>query len=187
MALSETDRRLLQRCLAGDSRSWEEFVDRFLGLVLHVVDHTALGRGMSLQPEDREDFTADVFLAIVRDDFGVLRRFRGESSLATYLTVIARRAVVHRMTQVAQSVTLSALRQPTASAGTPQERIGDQEVVERLLARLEGTEADIVRMYHLQGKSYREISNAMGMPENSIGPTLSRARNKLREANADSF
>jgi RNA polymerase sigma-70 factor (ECF subfamily) len=35
-------------------------------------------------------------------------------------------------------------------------------------------------MYHLEGKSYREISQALGLPENSIGPTLHRAREKLR-------
>jgi RNA polymerase sigma-70 factor (ECF subfamily) len=35
-------------------------------------------------------------------------------------------------------------------------------------------------MYHLEGKSYREISSVIGMPENSIGPMLSRARAKMR-------
>jgi RNA polymerase sigma-70 factor (ECF subfamily) len=37
-------------------------------------------------------------------------------------------------------------------------------------------------MYHLEGKSYQEISAAIGMPENSIGPILSRAREKMRRA-----
>jgi len=37
-------------------------------------------------------------------------------------------------------------------------------------------------MYHLEGKSYQEISSAVGMPENSVGPTLSRARSKMRSA-----
>ena len=37
-------------------------------------------------------------------------------------------------------------------------------------------------MYHLEGKSYREISQSVGMPENSIGATLSRARSKMRQA-----
>jgi RNA polymerase sigma-70 factor (ECF subfamily) len=35
-------------------------------------------------------------------------------------------------------------------------------------------------MYHLEGKSYQEISRSVGMPENSVGPMLSRARAKLR-------
>jgi RNA polymerase sigma-70 factor (ECF subfamily) len=39
-----------------------------------------------------------------------------------------------------------------------------------------------VRMYHLEGKTYQEISMQVGMAENSIGPILSRARDKLRTA-----
>ena len=49
-------------------------------------------------------------------------------------------------------------------------------------AQLPGAEAQVVRLYHLEGKSYHEISSTVGMPENSIGPILSRARNKMRRA-----
>ena len=48
------------------------------------------------------------------------------------------------------------------------------------LGQLQGSEATVVRMYHLEGKSYQEISHSVGMPENSVGPMLSRARAKLR-------
>jgi RNA polymerase sigma-70 factor (ECF subfamily) len=41
-------------------------------------------------------------------------------------------------------------------------------------------EAEVVRLYHLEGKSYHEISAHVGIPENSIGPTLSRARARMR-------
>ena len=192
MALSQIDRRLLQRCLAGEPRSWEEFVDRFMGLVLHVVDHTANARSFPLASEDREDLVSEVFMAIVAGDLRVLRDFRGESSLATYLTVIARRVVVRQLSHRQQNETLERARQ--AAAGPPnaspladaEQRISDQEELERLLMRLNGAEADVVRMYHLEGKTYQEISDQVGMPENTIGPTLSRARLKLRQASADS-
>jgi len=42
-------------------------------------------------------------------------------------------------------------------------------------------EAEVVRMYHLEGMSYEQISLASGMSENSIGPVLTRARLKMRE------
>ena len=61
-----------------------------------------------------------------------------------------------------------------------EQRVSDRDEVERLLAELDGAEAKVVRMYHLEGKSYQEISSAVGMPENSVGPTLSRARRKMR-------
>jgi RNA polymerase sigma-70 factor, ECF subfamily len=49
-----------------------------------------------------------------------------------------------------------------------------------LLESLESPEAEVVRMYHLEGKRYQEISEALGVPENSVGPILSRARSKMR-------
>ena len=54
--------------------------------------------------------------------------------------------------------------------------MGDREEVGRLLGELQGSEATVVRMYHLEGKTYQEISRTVGMPENSVGPMLSRAR-----------
>src|SRR6185295_15704777 len=97
VALSDIDRQLLQRCLARHPRAWEDFVDRFLGLVVHVVTHTAHARSIQVSPHDLEDLASEVFVAILADDFAVLRRFRGQSSLATYLTVIARRVVVKEL------------------------------------------------------------------------------------------
>jgi RNA polymerase sigma-70 factor, ECF subfamily len=182
VALLEIDRNLLQRCLARKPRAWEDFVDRYLGLVLHAINHSAQCRSLRLTDEDREDLAAEVFLAIVKDDFAVLRNFRGESSLATYLTVIARRVVVANILKQKSPSALEApsQREMALVASDAEQRVSDREEVERMLAQLDGAEAKVVRMYHLEGKSYQEISSAVGMPENSVGPTLSRARRKLR-------
>jgi RNA polymerase sigma-70 factor, ECF subfamily len=186
VALSEIDRNLLQRCLARKPRAWEDFVDRYMGLVVHVVNHSAQSRSLRLTPEDREDLAAQVFLNIVRDDLAILRHFRGESSLATYLTVIARRVVVHEILQQKSPSRLDNHNSHNtdhamAVVGSEvEQRVSDREQVEKLLAELDGAEAKVVRMYHLEGKSYQEISSAVGMPENSVGPTLSRARRKMR-------
>ncbi|MBS0210903.1 MAG: sigma-70 family RNA polymerase sigma factor [Planctomycetes bacterium] len=181
MALQEVDRALLERCLARKPRAWEDFVDRFLGLVIHVVNHSAQARSVRLQPQDREDLCADVFLTIVRDDFAVLRHFRGTCSLATYLTVVSRRVVVREILQRKSLARLSNVEavEPGAAA---EARIENREEVDRLLDELTGTEADVVRLYHLEEKTYQEISAATGIPENTVGPMLSRARAKMRRA-----
>jgi RNA polymerase sigma-70 factor (ECF subfamily) len=185
VALSEIDRNLLDRCLHGKPRAWEDFVDRFMGLVVHVVNHSSSARSIRLTAEDREDLCAQVFLAIVRDDYAVLRRFRGQSSLATYLTVIARRVVVRQLLEQKSPSRLSTV--PSSSVIVVEEDDGaeqfqNRDEVERLLDDLEAREAEVVRMYHLEGKTYQEISSATGMPENSVGPTLTRAREKMRRA-----
>lgn len=185
MALSEIDRSLLDRCLARAPRAWEDFVDRFMGLVVHVINHSAQCRSIRLTPQDREDLCAEVFLAVVRDDFAVLRHFRGQSSLATYLTVIARRVVVRELLRrtAANGSATASLASTDAVGGDgakTEQQISDRDEVERLLGKLDGHEATIVRMYHLEGKTYQEISTATGIAENSVGPTLSRARQKMR-------
>ena len=149
---------------------------------------------MRLSPQDREDLCAEVFLAIVRDDFAVLRHFRGQSSLATYLTVVARRVVVRELlrrnaangSSKAAGAGASSARIMGSDGAQTEQRVSDREEVERLLRKLDGQEATIVRMYHLEGKTYQEISTATGIAENSVGPTLSRARQKMRSNGAAS-
>src|SRR3954471_17723985 len=106
VALSEIDRSLLDRCMSRKTRAWEDFVYRFMGLVVHVINHTAQCRSINLSAADREDLAAEVFLAIVDNDMAVLRHFRGRSSLATYLTVIARRVVVRKLVEGRSNVPL---------------------------------------------------------------------------------
>ena len=160
-----------------------DFVDRFLGLVVHVANHTAVARGISLDQATRDDLVAEVFLTIVAGDFVVLRRFRRNCSLATYLTVIARRVIARRLASSASAPAVASTANhphPVVKNSAP-ERIENQEEVQRLMLRLDPQEASVVRMYHLEGKSYEEISRVVGMSENSIGPVLSRARAKMRE------
>ena len=106
----------------------------------------------------------------------------------TYLTVVARRISIRQLCDRKINPTLGEVRGTTANhlTNAAPDRISNQEQLEQLLSHLNGEEAQIVRMYHLEGKSYREISDQVGMPENSIGPTLSRARSKLRQASANS-
>ena len=159
-------------------------MDRFLGLVVHVIRLSAQCRSIRLSPSDIEDLAAEAFLTMIADDFAVLRRFRGESSLATYLTVVTRRVVVRELLKHKKTASLHELAEnsvPADESVSPEQRMSNREEVERLLRHLHGPEADVVRLYHLEGKSYQEISDHVGMPENSIGPTLSRARRKIRE------
>jgi RNA polymerase sigma-70 factor (ECF subfamily) len=189
---SEIDRNLLERCLQRKPRAWEDFVDRFMGLVIHVVNHTARARSIRLSAADRDDLCAEVFLAAIKNDFALLRNFRGKSALSTYLTVVARRIVVKELLARMSAAKLHDASSGQAVEGIPdprptvEERLGNQEEVQRLLSAVQGTEAQVVRLYHLEGKSYQEISAVVGMPENSIGPILTRARHRMRRAGVDS-
>ena len=189
VALTKADRALLDRCLEHRAGAWNEFVDRFLGLIYHVIHHTAHLRSMPIRPEDIEDLAAEVMLRIVANDYAVLRQFRGQSSLATYLTVIARRICIEELTRrgaVPREVHVKADGQ-AGPAPEPEEPpkteygLETLEEVNRLLSKLPSKEREIVRLFYLEGRSYEEISTQLDVPVNTIGPILSRARKKLRK------
>ncbi|MCU0716353.1 MAG: sigma-70 family RNA polymerase sigma factor [Pirellula sp.] len=179
MALSNLDRELLDKCLAKDSAAWQEFTDRFLALIVHVVNHTAAARNIQITADSRDDLVAEVFLSWIDKDFAPLRRFRGNSSLATYLTVIARRVIVRRLSQLRiptpHNNAVSELPNARPFANSP-----DPIDFQAALEKLSPNEATALRMFHLDGCSYQEIGSRIGMPENSVGPLLSRARDKMK-------
>jgi RNA polymerase sigma-70 factor (ECF subfamily) len=105
--------------------------------------------------------------------------------LATYLTVVARRIVVRDLLKrriIPNASDTSEIDRYADAGPSAVDRISDRDLVERLLEELDGGEAEVVRLFHLDGKSYDEISRETGIPENSIGPTLSRARARMQRA-----
>lgn len=189
MALTEIDRGLLERCLAEKPGAWKDFVDRFIGLFVHVINHTAHARSVRLAPHDIDDLCAEIFLKLLENEAAVLRRFKGNCSLATYLTVVSRRIAVHEIhrRRVAETFghvsaqSRAPVSGPKSTTSSELQRIQNQDEVQNMLHSLSKTDAEIVRQFHLEGRTYREISSKLGVPENSIGPTLSRARKQLRQ------
>ena len=183
MTLSNLDRELLQACLAKEPNSWEDLCDRFLGLIVHVVHHSAIMRNVSLTQDLCDDLVADVFVAWIDKDFAILRRFRGQSSLATYLAVVSRRIVVRRMSQLrlfGNQPSFETLHQDPVDREANNYGQNDLEYIESSLEKLTTTEATAIRMFHLEGKSYSDIGSHIGLTENSVGPFLSRAREKMQ-------
>ncbi len=184
MPFVETDRRILARCLKREPGAWEEFVDRFISVFVHVIRHTAHVRTVDLSQDDVEDLCSEIYLTLLKNDFAVLRHFKGKSSLATYLAVVSRRIVVKAVAQRRKSG-LGMMGGPAetlhAAIAEPSRTPADIDEVRSLIGQLSASEANLVRLFYLDGKSYREISQQLGIPENSIGPTLHRARERMRQ------
>jgi RNA polymerase sigma-70 factor (ECF subfamily) len=185
VGLIARDRELIRRCLHHEPGAWNDFVDRFLGLVYHVVQHTADMRSYTLRPEDKEDVAAQVLVKVVENDYAALRQFRGKSSLASYLTVIARRTCVNELAARAQIKEKDggkahehiAAEKPNSK---PKAGLETLEEVGKLLKKLPTRERAVVRLFYLEGRTYEDISKELSIPVNSIGAILARARKKLR-------
>lgn len=184
MPLRDIDRQLLDRCLTHEPGAWNDFVDRYMGLIYHVIHHVSHARSVVLSPDDIEDLAAEIFLGVVDDDYKVLRQFKGASSLPTYLTVVARRICVKEVVKRHREAELghiNASRSAMDDGGSDEsEPVATAEEVERMLKDLPDREAEVVRLYHLKYLNYRQIGKQVGVPENSVGPILAQARKRLR-------
>ncbi|MGI5831609.1 MAG: hypothetical protein ACOX6D_03645 [Thermoguttaceae bacterium] len=93
-SILELDYPLLKACLESRPGGWKDFVDRFLGLVLHTIDQTAHCNRITLTREERSDLCESIFRALWHNDKELLRKFNYTSSVSTYLAVVVRRVVV---------------------------------------------------------------------------------------------
>lgn len=161
MLTSDPDRALLHRCLAGQPHGWEDLVDRFLPLVSHVAQHCYQARGLRLRLEERDEVILSIFSELLRDDLALLRRFREQSTLSTYLCVVARRVAVHRLLHpersarrvVAAPVGSLAGNESPRSRVTPQSAVDDLAKVEGLIARLDQAEEQAKRILHREERA----------------------------------
>jgi RNA polymerase sigma-70 factor (ECF subfamily) len=138
-----------------------------------------------VSPEETEDLAADVLTQLIQDNFRALRQFEGKSRLSTYLVVIARRLVLRELRKKLTGPVVKPLPDGQALGDEGQDwrrqstRPEIIEEIHELLRRLPRRLRQIVRMYYLEGRSYEEISTALNIPVNSIGPVLTRARRLL--------
>lgn len=184
MVLSDIDRRLLIRCTEGAPGAWEDFVERYIALITYVVTETAesrLGEGAGINSEQiRDDVVAEVFLKLVEKDFAILRRFLGSSSLGTYLVVVTRRIAVKRIVKIRRRAVSQLSTEPVSGDASGELAVENNEEVQSLLAQMPAEEAAAIRMFHLEERSYHDISAHIGIPENSVGPLLFKARSRLK-------
>jgi RNA polymerase sigma-70 factor (ECF subfamily) len=156
---------------------FRRWLDEHLGLMLKVV------RGCAAVPADQDDLFQEVLLAL----WTSIPAFRGEARETTWIYRVAfntaltwrrgeRRRRVGRETFLQLDV--SPQFQPS-HADPPVEH----ELIERLYAairQLPKVDASLALM-HLDGLSYQEMAEILGISENYIGVKLNRLRKQLAE------
>lgn len=190
MSADSAERELVDRLVSGDASAWSSFVEQFQRLVLTRVVATARELNQTLSESDAEDLCAEVFSQLVARDFASLRRFAGRSRISTWLTVVTRRICLRQLSR--------GYREPgvlgddhgerTAAVEAPEDeplaaliRCENRRLLQRGIAQLNPRQQALLQLCYLDGCSYREISEKLEIPVNSIGPTLQRVYRRLRE------
>ena len=180
------DSELVRRLTLGDAEAWRLFVERHAALLHAVVARTlgASSRGAS----EAEDVLQGLFSKLWEDGCRRLATFRGRSRLSTWLAAVARREAldfvrsrgVRERTIAASTSLLAVLNGEAPAADAHAERRETEAELEAALERIPSRDALLVRLVYVDGCPYREAARLLAVPENSISPWLSRARDRLR-------
>lgn len=178
-----SDPALVQACLAGDERAWEELIDRYGRLVYSIP------RRSGLDDADAEDVFQTVFAALLR----ALPGLRDQTRLSSWLITSARRESWRVSSRVRAGA--DALDEAIADrAESPLEdiaRLEREQAVRTALARLDEKCRGLLTALFLDPDpaGYDAIAARLGMAVGSIGPTRARCFRKLepllREAGLD--
>lgn len=173
--MAPRDEELLEQARKGDQRAFRLLVERYEGKVAATVIGM-LGRG----PE-ADDVGQEVFVRFYRS----MDKFRGDSSLGTYLTRIAinqsLKAVRRRQSWSRRFLDWELAPSPEAVSDDPADRIDRSELVDRGLSQLTPEHRAVTVLRLMEGYSTKETAGILDIPEGTVMSRLSRALRKLED------
>jgi RNA polymerase sigma-70 factor (ECF subfamily) len=182
MSLIPTDEKLVARTLAGDRSAFRALVERHYNAVYRLC------RSILRHPEDAEDATQEVFVRV----YEALGQFAGRGAFGAWLRRLTVNHCLNRVQTASAraasrsySLDLLAETLPASDMDDPEERLLRSVEIERIRAELEylpESQRVALALRLLEGLSYEEIAEMMGVPVNSVRSWLHRGRARLREA-----
>lgn len=179
----KTDEEELERLRSGDHQAFERLVGRHGEMIYN------LNLRIVHDPELAKDLTQETFIRAYR----AIGRFRGESGVSTWLYRIAYHVAMDELGKARYRFESDPLEEAPADEAIEEQRgAGDTDFLDEIerseeirravgmIDRLKPEQRSALMLYYPGGKSYREISEIMGIPIGTVKTLLFRAKEELR-------
>lgn len=186
----EDDRQLVDAIRNGDPSAYRGLVERYQGRVYALIV------GMVRDREEARDLTQETFVRAYNN----LDRFLAQSSFYTWLYRIAMNTAIDHLRKQKNRQTTEfdeqvATREdgaidPAHRREDPARSLERRRLSARIFAALDTLSPEhreVVVLREVEGLSYKEIADTMGIPEGTVMSRLYYARRKLREELAGDF
>jgi RNA polymerase sigma-70 factor (ECF subfamily) len=175
--LSPSDAELIERCLRKDNPAWEQIVVRFRRKIFHIA-YKFTGKH-----DEAEDLTQEIFLKV----FKSLDKFNRDADFSTWLGSVARNYCIDRYRAQKRErevlvEDLVAFDTAPAVSGNPYRALEDRDrrsFLRRGLDLLPEKLREAVVLRDLQGLSYQEMAERLGLPEGTVKSRINRGREEL--------
>jgi RNA polymerase sigma-70 factor (ECF subfamily) len=171
------DAELIARCLRKEATAWEAIVVRYRRKVFHIA-YKFTGKH-----DEAEDLTQEIFLKVFRS----LEKFNQDADFSTWLSSVARNYCIdhYRASKREREVLvedLVAFDLAPASSGNPHRALEDRDrrsFLRKGLELLPDKLREAVVLRDLQGLSYQEMADRLGLPEGTVKSRINRGREEL--------
>lgn len=171
---TEVDDGVVARARAGDARAFADLV-RHYDRRLRALAFRLLGDAARMDDALQEAYVKA---------FRALPRFRGESTLGTWLYRITYNACLDELRRTKRVVRLSAREVSDASTARldPADAGVQRHDLAVALAALAPDQRAVVLLVDAEGLDYAEAASVLGIAAGTVASRLSRARSQLRRA-----
>ena len=168
----ELDPVTLARARRGDEHAFAALVRHYDG-GLRALAFRLLGDRARM-----DDALQEAYVKAYR----ALPRFRGDSSLRTWLYRIAYNACLDELKRTRVVVELDSVRDRADQGADPADSLSLRLTLAHALAELPPEDRAAVLLVDAEGFDYRSAAEVLGIPEGTVGSRLNRARGALRQA-----
>ena len=177
------DHALIERCKNGDVAAFEPLVEKYRDRAWRLAFNILRDR------EDAGDVTQEAFVRA----WQALPSFRGQSAFYTWLFRIVVNVASDRARQraargrafgterVPEEEWERSMSDPGPAPDDEARRAEERERITRALAALPEHHRTIIMLSDLEGLSYREIADVLGIPMGTVMSRLHHARKRLRD------
>jgi len=184
-----TDEVLLTAYREGDSGAFETLLGRYRGPIFNFLLRSVRDRGRA------EELYQDVWMKVIeRCD-----KFRGDAKFSTWLYTIARNQCIdhqrkmkfrgHASLDATEPTTGQSIGERVSNFGPSTEQLAVGGVVRERIARaveaLPEEQREVFLLRQLEGLAFREISELVGVPANTVKSRMRYALERLQKALSD--
>ncbi len=170
--------RIVEAARGGDREAYGQLVERYRSVVMASIYASVRRR------EVAEDLAQECFIKA----YSALGELREPARFAGWLRTIAAHTAADWLRARRSEVNLDKLAEAGAEPCAPEIRPGEgleaaeeEDAILRVLAQLRDDYREIVVLKHLEGYSYRQIAEMLGMSVTAVGEKLSRVRALLKK------
>ncbi len=170
--ITTSDRELLQAVRRGDENAYADLVRKYEKRIAATIV------GMLGDCPEAEDVGQETFIRF----YNSIDKFRGQSSVATYLTRIAINLSLNELKRRKRRTHRTAPLSLAAKETTmPKEDTGEMvQHIHRAIQRLDAKFRSVVVLRLLEGYSTKETARILKLPQGTVLSRLARAQEKLK-------